>query len=73
LFLLYWDSKSQNKIKMETQKESIAAISQVLENSYFKGIYEGDTTLLGTVYHPGTLLFGDVKRAALCKNAGTVS
>ncbi|MEO8854750.1 MAG: nuclear transport factor 2 family protein [Ginsengibacter sp.] len=46
---------------METQKESVAAISQVLENSYFKGIYEGDTTLLGTVYHPGTLLFGDVK------------
>ena len=46
---------------METQKESIVAISQVLESRYFKGIYEGDMALLNTVYHPGTLLFGDVK------------
>jgi len=46
---------------METQKETTAAISQLLESRYFKGIYEGDTTLLSTVYHPGTLLFGDVK------------
>jgi|GEM_PF-150945 quinol monooxygenase YgiN len=54
-------SKAQNKTKMETQKESIALISKLLDSSYFKGIYEGDTTLLSTVYHPGTLLFGDVK------------
>jgi quinol monooxygenase YgiN len=54
-------SKAQNKTKMETQKESIDAISQLLESRYFKGIYEGDTALLSTVYHPGTLLFGDVK------------
>src|SRR5258708_3356331 len=54
-------SKAQNLNKMETQKESIAAISQVLESRYFKGIYEGDTTLLNTVYYRGTLLFGDVK------------
>jgi prenyltransferase beta subunit len=53
--------KAQNKTKMETQQESIAVISQLLESRYFKGIYEGDTTLLSTVYHPGTLLFGDVK------------
>ncbi|HKC67955.1 MAG TPA: nuclear transport factor 2 family protein [Bacteroidia bacterium] len=53
--------KAQNKTKMETQKESITAISHLLENNYFKGIYEGDTALLGTVYHKGTLLFGDVK------------
>ena len=33
----------------------------VLENDYFKGIYEGDLEKLGRVYHPGTLLFGDVK------------
>ena len=54
-------SKAQNLNKMETQKESIAVISQLLESRYFKGIYEGDTTLLSTVYYPGTLLFGDVK------------
>ena len=53
--------KAQNLKKMESQKESIAAISQLLDSRYFKGIYEGDTTLLSTVYHPGTLLFGDVK------------
>jgi quinol monooxygenase YgiN len=53
--------KAQNLKKMETQNESIAVISQLLESRYFKGIYEGDTTLLSTVYHPGTLLFGDVK------------
>ena len=37
-----------------------SAISGVLQN-YFKGIYEGDTDLLSTVYYPGTLLFGDVQ------------
>lgn len=37
------------------------AITQSLENIYFKGIYEGDVELLRTIYHPGTLLFGDVK------------
>src|SRR5712671_4895471 len=54
-------AKAQNNTKMENQKESITAISELLESRYFKGIYEGDTTLLSTVYHPGTLLFGDVK------------
>jgi quinol monooxygenase YgiN len=52
--------EAQNLKKMETTKDSVA-ISQLLEDYYFKGIYEGDTTLLSTVYHPGTLLFGDVK------------
>ena len=36
-------------------------ISQVLEEFYFKGIYEGDIETLRRVLHPGTLLFGDVK------------
>jgi quinol monooxygenase YgiN len=61
LFCSLLTLKAQNLKKMETQKESIATISQLLENSYFKGIYEGDTTLLSTIYYPGTLLFGDVK------------
>jgi quinol monooxygenase YgiN len=52
--------EAQNFRKMETTKDSLA-ITQLLEDYYFKGIYEGDTTLLVTVYHPGTLLFGDVK------------
>ncbi len=46
---------------MKTQQTDTIAISQVLEDYYFKGIYEGDVSVLNTVYHPGTLLFGDVK------------
>jgi quinol monooxygenase YgiN len=54
-------SKAQNVQKMETDHEDSLAITEVLENRYFKGIYEGDTALLSTVYYGGTLLFGDVK------------
>src|SRR5882672_1723932 len=53
-------TKAQNSKKMETTQDSLA-ISQVLENSYFKGVYEGDIDMLRPIYHPGTLLFGDVK------------
>src|SRR5882757_8804609 len=52
--------KAQNLKKMETTQDSLT-ITEVLENKYFKGIYEGDTALLSTVYYGGTLLFGDVK------------
>jgi len=58
---LLWGGKAQNKPEMETQNDSATAISEILENRYFKGIYEGDIALLQTVYHPGTLLFGDVQ------------
>ncbi|HEY6902003.1 MAG TPA: nuclear transport factor 2 family protein, partial [Puia sp.] len=37
------------------------AIAGVLNDIYFKGIYEGDVKLLETAYFEGTLLFGDVK------------
>lgn len=53
--------KAQNRIKMENQQVDIAAITDALENFYFKGIYEGDEMLLGSIFHPGTLIFGDVK------------
>ncbi len=53
--------KAQNKIKMENQEVEIKAIIDVVENYYFKGIYEGDEMLLGSIFHPGSLLFGDVK------------
>ncbi|WP_242661191.1 nuclear transport factor 2 family protein [Flavobacterium johnsoniae] len=45
---------------MENQIE-IQAITDAIENYYFKGIYEGDALLLGSIFQPGTLLFGDVK------------
>ncbi|PTQ98186.1 putative lumazine-binding protein [Mucilaginibacter yixingensis] len=53
---------------METQDKTI--IAQVLEKSYFKGIYEGDLSLLIEIYHPGTLLFGDVKGQPYYKTLG---
>lgn len=46
---------------MKTQGVDSVAITQVLEDVYFKGIYNGDTNILSQIYHPGTLLFGDVK------------
>jgi len=46
-------------MKMKTQ--DVLAITQALENDYFKGIYEGDVHLLGKILYTGTLLFGDVK------------
>lgn len=53
--------KAQQLKKMQTDQQDKAAITQALEDIYFKGIYEGNVSLLGQVYHPGTLLFGDVK------------
>jgi hypothetical protein len=60
--------KAQNTIKMETIQTDSAAIANVLEENYFKGIYEGDVEVLHKVYHPGTLLFGDVKGLPYAKN-----
>jgi hypothetical protein len=52
---------SKNGIDMKDQSTDSAAIARVLNDTYFKGIYEGDTALLATAYYNGTLLFGDVK------------
>jgi putative lumazine-binding protein len=38
-----------------------AAIAQALETYYFEGSYEGDLNKLRRIFHPGALLFGDVK------------
>ena len=46
---------------METTQTNSAAISQALEDYYFKGIYEGDLNALNQIFYSGTLLFGDVK------------
>jgi hypothetical protein len=53
--------KAQNSKKMETNQQDSLAITQALEEYYFKGIYEGNINTLGNIYNPGTLLFGDVK------------
>ena len=46
---------------MTTQLTDEAAIAQALEKYYFNGSYEGDLNKLNRIFHPGTLLFGDVK------------
>jgi hypothetical protein len=55
----------QEKIKiLETMKstpQDPAAITEALENYYFKALYEGDVSALRKILNPGTLLFGDVK------------
>jgi hypothetical protein len=45
---------------MEDLREGELSINQLLD-TYFQGIYEGSSEMLYTVYHPCTLLFGDVK------------
>ena len=47
--------------KMITQQKDATAIAQALEEYYFIGSYEGDLNKLNRIFHPGTLLFGDVK------------
>ena len=45
---------------MEDSREGVLSINKLLD-TYFQGIYEGSSEMLYTVYHPCTLLFGDVK------------
>src|SRR5436305_9039174 len=61
LLCILSDLKAQNIKKMENNEQDSTAITKVLENYYFKGIYEGNLNLLNQVYYSGTLLFGDVK------------
>lgn len=53
--------RSQNIKEMKNDTQDSMAITRVLEDLYFKGIYEGNLGLLNPVYYSGTLLFGDVK------------
>lgn len=52
---------------METQQTDSLAISQALEDYYFKGIYEGDLNALNSIFQPGILLFGDIKGVPYAK------
>jgi hypothetical protein len=53
--------KAQHSKKMENNKQEVITITGILEDYYFKGIYEGNLDLLNQIYYTGTLLFGDVK------------
>lgn len=61
--------KAQNTIKMENQQEDVLAITDAIENYYFKGIYEGDAILLESIFYPGTLVYGDVNGQPYFKTA----
>jgi hypothetical protein len=61
MLCIFQGMKAQSNIKMENQNKEILAIKNAIENQYFKGIYEGDEILLGSIFHSETLLFGDVK------------
>jgi hypothetical protein len=52
---------------METYQQDKLEITQVLEDLYLNGIYEGDINLLRKAYHPGTLVFGDIKGVPYAK------
>ena len=52
---------SKKFIDMKNFSADSAAIAGVLDNAYFKAIYEGDVTLLGSTFYDNALLFGDVK------------
>jgi hypothetical protein len=69
VFILYnfQSIKAQNNKTMENKNTDTEAITRVLENKYFKGIYEGNVDILGGAFHPETLLFGDIKGVPYAK------
>ena len=44
---------------MNSYNENAAAITAVLSD-YFTGVFNGDTGLLGSIFHPQTLVSGDI-------------
>jgi hypothetical protein len=52
---------AKNSKNMKNYSSDSAAIAGVLNNAYFKSIYEGDVSLLGSTFYDNALLFGDVK------------
>ena len=44
------------------------AIALALENEYFEGLFTGNVQLLGQVFHPQTMLYGDVKNQPYSKS-----
>jgi len=52
--------KAQKQDKEQVKKDK-AAITQLFNDYYFKGVYTGDTTILKQSFDPRTMLFGDKK------------
>ncbi len=60
LFSTLLASEAQNFTEMKNNRQDSLAITQAIENYYFKGIYEGNIETLANIFNPGTLLFGDI-------------
>lgn len=60
---------AQNLKDMKTNQTSETEIRNVIENYYFKGIYEGNTELLTKAFYKDALLFGDVNGVPYFKTA----
>ncbi|SMO67725.1 Putative lumazine-binding [Chryseobacterium rhizoplanae] len=69
LFSFPLNGHAQNKKDMKTNATSETEIRNVIENYYFKGIYEGNTELLKKAFYKGALLFGDVDGVPYFKTA----
>ncbi|MGY0038718.1 nuclear transport factor 2 family protein [Pedobacter sp. NJ-S-72] len=52
---------------MNNYTDNSTAVAAVLSN-YFKGIFNGDTALLRSIFHPQALIAGDVKGLPYFKN-----
>jgi hypothetical protein len=63
LFIIMTTTAQQQLVKytmqMKNDNTDSSDIARILTDAYFKGIYEGDTSLLGSTFYSGTLLFGD--------------
>jgi hypothetical protein len=62
-FIILTADAKQLSVKYAMQMKNLPAdsteITRILNDIYFKGIYEGDVSLLSGAYYSGTLLFGD--------------
>lgn len=69
LFCFPLSGHAQNIKSMKTNQTPEAEIRNIVENYYFKGIYEGNTELLTKAFYKGALLFGDVDGVPYFKTA----
>ncbi|MGE8512291.1 MAG: nuclear transport factor 2 family protein [Chryseobacterium culicis] len=69
LFSFPLSGHAQNVKDMKTYLTPETEIRNVIENYYFKGIYEGNTELLKKAFYKGALLFGDVDGVPYFKTA----
>ena len=58
---------AQNRNTMKDNIKDQSAIKKLIEQNYLNEIYQGNVDLLGSAFHPETLLFGDIKGVPYAK------